>query len=387
MKFLRTLDSDIVPRFLFELEFIEIIVQICQRKSNILKEFRFNDFSIYAGSDVFENLLEFLIEKAYSKVFVLTDENVEKHCLPRLNRFLFDINHIRIPSGEQHKTIQSAIQVWDELFRHQADRNAVLINLGGGMIGDLGGFCAATWKRGIDFINIPTTLLSMVDSSVGGKNGVDFHSVKNAIGTFQHPAAIYIQPVFLNTLPHAEIRSGFAEMLKHGLITDAEYWEELIQVNDTDITEVASKINGSVKVKMKIVKKDPLEKNIRRRLNFGHTIGHAIEAYSLKNDRNPLRHGEAIAIGMICESYLSRINHSLSSRELDQITRNIRDRFPKYSLRNILSPELIKLMRQDKKNSHEAFQFTLLRTIGKSDINKVCSETEITAALNYYDGL
>ena len=352
-----------------------------------MKEFHFKDFSIYSGNDVFGLLLENLIEHSYSKVFVLTDEHTKKYCLPQLSKFLFDINHITIPAGEQHKNIANVQLIWNELFKQQADRNAVLINLGGGMIGDIGGFCASTYKRGIDFINIPTTLLSMVDSSVGGKNGIDYYSIKNGIGVFNMPKAIYINPEMLNTLPASELKSGFAEMLKHGLIGDAEYWEKLIRTEEKDIYSMPGLINSSIKIKMKVVKKDPFEKKDRKKLNFGHTIGHAIESYSLRNDKNPLKHGEAVVIGMICESYLSQQKIGLSKKELEKISQELLSRYPKYSLKNILSPELIAIMRQDKKNTNDSLNFTLLKAIGKSEVNFTCSEAEIAAALNYYDGL
>ncbi len=352
-----------------------------------MKEFQFKDFSIYAGSDVLEILLENLIEHSYSRVFVLMDENTKKYCLPKISKYLFDIYPIVIPSGEQHKTLATAQVIWNELFKQNADKNSVLINLGGGMVGDIGGFCAAIYKRGIEYINIPTTLLSMVDSSVGGKTAVDFYHIKNSLGVIQQPKSVYIFPDLLNTLPLPELRNGFAEMLKHGLIADDDYWQELLGVTEYELPRLASLINGSVKIKMKIVKKDMFEIRDRKRLNFGHTIGHAIEAYSLKNDKVPLKHGEAVAIGMVCESYLSKIKSGLSGKELQHISQVILSRFPKYSMRNILSPELIKIMRQDKKNSNDTLQFTLLRTIGKSTVNQECSEYEITAALNYYDSL
>lgn len=352
-----------------------------------MKEFQFKDFSIYAGSDVLEILLENLIEHSYSRVFVLMDENTRKYCLPKISKYLFDIIPITISSGEQHKTLVTAQFIWNELFKHNADRSSVLINLGGGMVGDIGGFCAAIYKRGIEFINIPTTLLAMVDSSVGGKTAVDFNHIKNSLGVIQQPKSVYIYPDLLGTLPISELRSGFAEMLKHGLIADSDYWEQLIKVSESELPRLASLINGSVKIKMKIVKKDMFEAKDRKRLNFGHTIGHAIEAYSIKNDKIPLKHGEAVAIGMICESYLSKVKSGLSGKELQLISQFIVSRFPKYSMRNILSPELIKLMRQDKKNVNDSLQFTLLRSIGKSIVNQECSEYEITAALNYYDSL
>lgn len=365
----------------------KLLIQICQRKSKHLKEFHFKELSIYSGSDVFGILLENLIEAAYSCVFVLTDEHTSKHCLPLLQKYLFDINHISIPSGEQHKTLETCKIIWDELVKKNADRNAVLMNLGGGVVGDIGGFCASVYKRGIHFINIPTTLLAMVDSSVGGKTGVDYEHIKNLIGVITQPSRVFINPDLLKTLPDEELRNGYAEMLKHGLIADEEYWHDVRKADYKKVTQIVPLINGSVKIKMKIVKKDPFEMKERKKLNFGHTIGHAFETYSLMNDKVPLKHGEAIAAGMICESFMSRQRTGLSSSELDKICQVILENYPKYSLKNILSPELITIMRQDKKNVNESFRFSLLRGIGKSTVNEVCSESEITAALQFYDSL
>jgi 3-dehydroquinate synthase len=345
-------------------------------KNKILKEYYLKDFS------------ENLIERSYSKVFVLVDEHTEKHCLPALTKYLFDIRLIRIRSGEQHKSLQTAQQIWDVLQEQHADRNSVLINLGGGVIGDIGGFCAATFKRGMDFINVPTTLLAMVDSSIGGKTGIDYNGLKNMIGVISQPKAIYINPDFLHTLPKEELQNGFAEIIKHGLILDRAYFEKIVKIGFDDWSKISTLIQGSIKLKLDVIKKDPTEKSYRKILNFGHTIGHAIETYSLLKDKKPLKHGEAVAIGMICEAYLSKVMLDLSGKELKQIGEFISKHFTRYSLRSILSPELISIMRQDKKNEHDdAINFTLLKKIGKGSVNHVCSENQITAALNYYDSL
>ncbi len=353
-----------------------------------MKEYYSKDFSVYIGDEVFELLLEHLIERSYSKVFVLVDENTDKYCLPSLSHYLFDIKLIKIQGGEQHKTLETAQYIWNYLQQQEADRNSVLINLGGGVIGDIGGFCASTFKRGMDYINAPTTLLAMVDSGIGGKTGIDYNGYKNAIGTISQPKSIYINPELLKTLPKDEMLNGFAEIIKHGLILDKGYWEKIVKTGFDDLENLTSLINGSIKLKLDVVKKDPHEESYRKILNFGHTIGHAIESYSLKRDKKPLRHGEAVAIGMICESYLSKTQLDLSSKDLREISEFISRYFTKYSLRSILSPELISLMRQDKKNEQpDAINFTLLKKIGKGSINHVCSDSQIAAALNYYDGL
>lgn len=353
-----------------------------------MKEYYLKDFSIYIGNDVFELLLENLIERSYSKVFVLVDEHTEKFCLPALTKYLFDIKLIRIQSGEEHKNISTAQLIWDELQQQNADRNSVLINLGGGVVGDIGGFCAATFKRGMDFINVPTTLLAMVDSSIGGKTGIDYNGVKNAIGVITQPKAIYINPDLLNTLPKEELLNGFAEIIKHGLILDKSYWEKIMKTGFDERSKISGLINGSIKLKLDVVKKDPHEVSYRKILNFGHTVGHALESYSMQHDKKPLKHGEAVAIGIICEAYLSKVMLDLSNKDLREIVGFMSQYFPKYSLRTILSPELVSIMRQDKKNENEdSINFTLLRKIGKGSINHVCSESQIAAALNYYDSL
>jgi 3-dehydroquinate synthase len=352
-----------------------------------LKEYNLKEYSVFVGTETLDVLLEQLIERSYSKVFVLVDEQTEKYCLPLLSKTLFDVHVIRIKSGEEHKTLDTVQHIWKELFAKQANRQCALINLGGGMVGDIGGFAAATYKRGIDFIQVPTTLLAMVDSSVGGKTGIDFNGIKNSIGIIQQPTSVVIQPDFLNTLPPRELLNGFAEMIKHGLIADGNYWEKLFGISELNVATIAPHIGGSIKIKAGVVKKDPFETGFRKLLNFGHTVGHAIEAYSLAKDKHPLKHGEAVAIGMICEAFLSKEVGGLSGRELRVISEFILLHFPKYSLRNIFSQELIALMRQDKKNTDDGINFTLLKRIGKGSINHTCSESKIALALNYYDSL
>jgi 3-dehydroquinate synthase len=352
-----------------------------------LKEYHSKEFRIFIGNDVFDTLLQQLIEEAYSQVFVLVDEQTEKYCLTILSKYLLNYNTIRIPSGEAYKSLSVAENIWKELFKNEADKKSVIINLGGGVVGDIGGFCASIYKRGIDYIQVPTTLLAMVDSSIGGKTAIDFEGTKNVIGTIKQPKSIYIYPDFLATLPKSEILNGYAEMIKHGLIADKDYWQKLKSIQFDEWAKLVTLINGSVKIKLDIIKKDPYELAERKILNFGHTIAHAIEAYSLKNDKKPISHGEAVAIGIICETYLSKTALDFSNKDLKQITDIISKSFPKYSLRSILSPELIKYMRHDKKNAYEQIQFALIKKIGKAVYNVNCSDLEITAALNYYDAL
>ncbi len=353
-------------------------------------------YNIYIGNDSFAELNKFLSGKKYSSIFVLVDENTKKHCLKKISIENYKLSIIQIKNGEKNKNIRTCEKIWKELSKHNADRKSLLINIGGGVITDIGGFCASTYKRGIDFINIPTTLLSQVDASVGGKTGIDFLGYKNQIGTFAFPKAVFINPDFLKTLNKRELISGFAEVIKHGLIADKNYWKNLtpplkdgvrpladnpISKGEGEISEEI--IEKSIEIKNKIVSADPYENGLRKTLNFGHTIGHAIESASLKTKKT-LLHGEAIAIGMICEAYLSRKIIGLSSEELSEITSFIISVFhPK----KITTSEktLIGLMKQDKKNQNAEINFTLLSSIGKAEINNSCSEELIEESFGFFN--
>ncbi|MEQ8926380.1 MAG: 3-dehydroquinate synthase family protein, partial [Fulvivirga sp.] len=251
-----------------------------------------------------------------SKVAVLVDENTHEHCLPHLG--IKDFVLIRINSGEVHKNLATCQFIWETLTDHGFDRQGLLLNLGGGVIGDMGGFCASTYKRGIRFVNIPTTLLAQVDASVGGKLGIDFNRFKNHIGIFAEPEAVIIDPFFLETLPANELRSGFAEVIKHHLIRDLDGWKQLSQ-SKMETLNWLEVIKHSVEIKNDIVIKDPKESGVRKILNFGHTIGHALESHYLNSDE-PLLHGEAIALGMICESHISYQKNMISKEMLKEIT-------------------------------------------------------------------
>ncbi|KQC29179.1 3-dehydroquinate synthase [Flagellimonas eckloniae] len=311
-------------------------------------------------------LRQHIAKSNYSKVFVLVDENTKKHCLPLFKKKL-DIKAdaiFEILSGEIHKTIETCSTVWSLLSDNGGDRKSLLINLGGGVLTDLGGFVASTFKRGIDFINIPTTLLSMVDASVGGKTGVDLGSLKNQIGVINQPQMVLVFPKFLNTLDSRQIVSGYAEMLKHGLIKDAEYWKSLKSENDfTD----AKCIKKSIAIKNDVVTQDPTEQGIRKILNFGHTLGHAIESYCLENpDRETLLHGEAIAVGMILEGFLSHELKGLSKLSLQEIKDTFLTHFERVDFNAEDIKAIITLLKYDKKNSHGDVNFVLLQAIGKA---------------------
>ncbi len=325
----------------------------------------------------------FLKENIYSTVFVLVDGNTEKNCLPILENSLGKTTLISIMSGEQHKTLVTCTHIWQAFTKANADRNALLINLGGGVIGDMGGFCASTYKRGIDFVNIPTTLLSQVDASVGGKLGIDFNGFKNHIGLFKLPKKVIIDPVFLETLPLNQLKSGFAEMLKHGFIKDKGHLEELAKL-DIQNTEWLNYITKSVAIKNEIVEVDPLEKNERKFLNFGHTIGHAVETYFLNNGL-PILHGEAVAIGMISETYLSTKRLGLSEEEQSKITSIIDAYFERKEIPQNGMEEILNNLEQDKKNKDSTIQAVLLNQIGKPSHSIEITKEEVQQALAFYN--
>lgn len=333
-----------------------------------------------------EPLQAFLSDQKYSKIFVFTDGNTSEACLPVFQSMLGDFSTfdlIETDPGEENKNIDFCIGIWKTLLDFEADRKSLMINLGGGVITDLGGFVASTYKRGIDFINIPTTLLSMVDASVGGKTGIDVDNVKNMVGTFSLPQAVFIESEFLKTLPEKELLSGFAEMIKHGLIMDKAYFEALKGIDYRTIT--AAQIFRSVEIKHEVVTVDPLEKGLRKILNFGHTIGHAVESYALSNDAKPLTHGEAIAIGMICEAFLSVKYSGLSEQALEEITTYISSVYPAYQITEESFEAILALVKTDKKNEHGYVMFSLISAIGKCEYNCKVTDEDLLEGLKYFN--
>ncbi|WP_222538799.1 3-dehydroquinate synthase [Pedobacter polysacchareus] len=331
-------------------------------------------------------LAQIIEEGNYSKVFIFVDRNTSEFCLPLLQGMLDDYTNfdlIETDPGEENKNIDFCIGIWKTLLDFEADRKCLMINLGGGVITDMGGFIASTYKRGIDFINIPTTLLAQVDASVGGKTGIDIDNVKNMVGTFALPQAVFIETSFLKTLPERELLSGFAEMIKHGLIVDAAYYERLKVADYKNIAPI--EVHRSVEIKNEVVTEDPQEKGRRKILNFGHTIGHAVESYALINDKSPLTHGEAIAIGMVAEAYLSSTNNTLTPEELEDITKYILSIYPAYHIKKESFTDLLGFMQSDKKNEHGQIMFSLLSKIGTCDYNCIVTEKDILDALAYYN--
>ena len=308
----------------------------------------------------------------YSTLTILVDENTKKHCLPLLLTQLPALSNsliIEIKSGEENKNISTCNYIWQQLTNHNFDRDSLLINLGGGVIGDMGGFCASTYKRGIDFVQFPTTLLAMVDASVGGKLGLDFDGLKNQVGLFTNPKSVLINPEFLKTLDKTQLVFGFAEVVKHALIADKDFWNHLIKTKFQDLIweEV---IAHSITIKNKIVLNDPKEKGERKKLNFGHTFGHAIESYYLQKG-TPIFHGQAIALGMLIESEMS----DLTEIEKAEITAFILSNFalPHNPAKN----QLIAFMQNDKKNKDGKINFSLLKGIGNCSIDNFFSQDEL----------
>lgn len=322
----------------------------------------------------------------FSRVFVLTDTNTAEACLPAFLRdrpWAAGWHPLCIPAGETHKTLHTCLQVWKELSESGADRKSLLVNLGGGVVTDLGGFVASTYQRGIPFINIPTTLLAMVDASVGGKTGVDLGPLKNQIGVIRDPLLVLIQTSFLATLDSRQLRSGFAEMLKHGLILDRTYWESLKSLDLGG--NLHTQIHRSILMKNEVVLADPQEMNLRKILNFGHTLGHAIESFYLETEKEEsLLHGEAIAIGMILEGFLSMETCGLTRRECDDIRDTVLSFFPKVPIAGEHRDRIIDLLRYDKKNVHGKVLFSLLESIGRARYNVEVPGDTLQSAFDYY---
>ncbi|UKB86156.1 3-dehydroquinate synthase [Chryseobacterium sp. MEBOG06] len=337
-------------------------------------------------NDNFSQLNEFLHEKTFSKIFILVDENTHEYCLPiLLGNMETDLGFeiLEIEAGEEMKNIQTANQLWEILTEMQADRKALVINLGGGVITDMGGFVSSTYKRGIQFINIPTTLLSMCDASIGGKTGIDLMHYKNMVGTFAFPEQIFIFPKFLETLPFKELRSGFAEMLKHGLIADKAHWEQLIQIHKLDVGSVTPHIQTSMDIKQNVVEKDFHEKDIRKTLNFGHTIGHAVESLCLQQG-NPILHGEAVAMGMISETYLAYLENLISEEDSKIIIENIQRYYPYLDISDFKDEDITALLMNDKKNIDSKINFSLLSGIGACTYDHQCSPKNILESIHFY---
>jgi 3-dehydroquinate synthase len=323
----------------------------------------------------------------YHKIFVLVDENTEKYCLPVLQKKLpslaFD-GIIRIKSGELNKNVYTATAIWKQLTGFHAERHALLVNLGGGVITDMGGFTAATYKRGIDFVNIPTTLLGQVDAAIGSKTGIDFDTYKNQVGLFADPRAVIIDPVFLKTLNSTFMRSGFAEMLKYALIADVPLWQMMNHRHFRDMQDqMETMIVRAVRDKIAIVEKDKHEAGLRKLLNFGHTAGHALETFFMKTD-HPVTHGEAVAAGMICATRISAQWPGLACRDSEKIYEMIHRNFFRLPFSENQIPRIMELMHQDKKSKAGKLHFTLLKKLGEGIADVEVPEEKVVESLLFY---
>lgn len=352
-----------------------------------MKKIKRENSTVVCNDGCWEYLHDSIADSNHSKIFVLVDNETKKYCFPLFLKKipLTPIEIITIPVGEIYKTMETCLFVWNTLSQKGADRQSLLINLGGGVVTDLGGFVASTYQRGISFINIPTSLLAMVDASIGGKNGVDLGNLKNQIGIIRDPKAVIMDSVFLKTLPKEHIISGMAEMIKHGLITSENYLKKTWDFTIDNTSEAEELIWESILIKNDIVTQDPTEKGLRKTLNYGHTLGHAIESYCLEHPRKPtLLHGEAIAIGLILETYISSEMFGFSKEKLNEISHKIIAIFPKVSFNDDDIEEITKLLIFDKKNTHGTIQFVLLNDIGESKTNCIVSNELIKKAFKFY---
>lgn len=369
---------------------------------------------IIISNDIELDLATAVAESEHDRVFVLTDDTTHECCLPKVAALLaqYDAVPITIPHGDQHKTLAALGDVWTALQQGGATRHSLLINLGGGMVTDLGGFAAATFKRGINFINIPTTLLAMVDAAVGGKTGVNFGGLKNEVGAFADARFVIINTCFLDTLDAENLCSGYAEMLKHALISDERMWAEHVNfdLSQPDLAELQRMVAESIAVKERIVTEDPHEHGIRKALNFGHTIGHALEEFALQQatpsggavvsnaptnqtsggtaisnapKNRPLLHGYAVAFGLIGELYMSARKAGFPTERVHQTARFIRENYAQTEFTCNDYPTLLNLMRHDKKNTSGVINFTLLHNIGDIRINQTATDEEIREALDF----
>lgn len=331
-------------------------------------------------------LAKAIAECEHDRIFVLVDETTNKLCWSLVKDYLClkDAQTIIIGATDRRKNLDTLVHVWESLQQGKATRHSLLINLGGGMVTDLGGFAASTYKRGINFINIPTTLLAMVDASVGGKTGINFGGLKNEIGVFNDAEFVLFDTNWLRTLDEANIRSGYAEMLKHGLIADDTMWAELINFNlaQPNLRQLASMLNKSVRIKERIVTEDPHEKGIRKALNLGHTFGHAFESWAMK--RQPVLHGYAVAFGLIAELYLATTQTDFPTERMRQTVNFIRAYYGSLPITCNDYPELIELMHHDKKNRGNDINVTLLGGIGDIRIDQTITEEDIKEALDFF---
>ena len=351
-----------------------------------MKSIKAATYYVHFKNKGYKELNALLTKKDYSSIFILVDENTFKDCYPSFIEILETnkrIEVVEIESGEIHKNLDTCVGVWNALTELNADRNSLLITLGGGVITDLGGFVASTFKRGIDFVNIPTTLLSMVDASVGGKTGVDLGVLKNQIGLFANPEIVIVDENYLTTLHEREIRSGMAEIIKYGLTYDTKLLES---INKLELLNINYLIHRSIEIKNEIVLKDPKENGLRKVLNYGHTIGHAIESYFLESEnKKNLSHGEAIAIGMVCEAYLSHKVLNLSSEKMIIVKNLIASLYKKVSIKKEDYDRIFDFLKHDKKNKNGQLNFVLLNDFEDFRLDCKISNKLLVESIEFYN--
>ncbi|MGV3636046.1 MAG: 3-dehydroquinate synthase [Flavobacteriales bacterium] len=342
---------------------------------------------VVLGRDALRALDRKLGLEDYSAAFILGDENTLRHCLPELLAQVPRLREARtllVPPGERSKDLAVSTDIWRHLAEEAADRHALLVCLGGGVVTDLGGFVAGTYKRGIRCVHVPTSLMGMVDAAIGGKTGVDLAGLKNMVGVFHDPMAVYVHLPFLKSLGKRELLNGLAEMIKHGLVCDAQLWTDISGATLHDIDALTPLVERSATVKAEVVKADPREEGLRKVLNFGHTIGHGIEAHSWESPQRMLLHGEAVAIGMVCEAWLSWRMDLLTREDYDRIAEQLLALYKPYHFDSADNHRLIELMRNDKKNSAGQFRFTLLTDIGQAKVDVHVTAAQVQEALEHY---
>ncbi len=348
------------------------------------------DANVYISEDLTEDIEKLIKAFPEDKVFILADEGSYENCFSKISgvKGISEKRLFVIPQGDDNKNAQTTLKVWHFLSHSGADRRSLLINLGGGMPCDLGGFAASTFKRGIQFINIPTTLLAQVDASIGGKTGINFEGLKNQIGVFNQASAVLIDTSFFDTLSRENMVSGFAEMIKHTLIYSKESWEKLrkFDIYDPDMEALRELVASSIMIKNHFVENDPTEQYLRKALNFGHTYGHAFESFAMKAG-NPVLHGYAVAYGMICELYLSHLRLGFPMTDVIDISNYLKKVFGIYKIQPSDYKELFNWMHHDKKNEDNRINFTLLDEIGQLQVNINATKEEVLSAFDFYRDL
>lgn len=348
-----------------------------------------NNYYVNFNEDAYSKLNKFITSSKPSTIFILVDENTNENCLPILIEKIettSPIEIIEIEAGEENKNLDTCSGVWHALTELGADRKSLLINLGGGVITDLGGFVASCFKRGINFINIPTTLLSMVDASVGGKTGVDLGVLKNQIGLFSNPEMVLIDTLYLDTVLERELISGLAEIIKYGITYDIKLWDEIISFKELSIKNISTLIHRSIEIKNEVVTEDPKEAGLRKILNFGHTLGHAIESYFLESEtKENLTHGEAIAIGMITEAFISERLLKFPSKKLNAIKETIVNIYGKVPIPTSDYEGILELLIHDKKNIGGQVNFVLLTDFEKFKLDCKVEKSLLIEALDFYN--